>query len=184
MKPFRIALLMSAMFSATIDPSPNNVPSARTLSAPTYYVAAEVVGCEQEANRIEFRGATNLPHGALITAVVSDFDSDAWKDYSDEVHAPVSEQGFFAGDIEPKKGIRFHRNLLLRVCFAPFRPHQPEGVLKLIGKNGQKLQEVANTRIEVSKGFGRPAMNPQLIEWSGGIHGVGTIARVPHCGEQ
>jgi len=115
---------------------------------------------------------------------VTDFDFDAWKDYSDEVYVPVSEQGFFAGEIQPKKGMRFHRNLLLQAYFAPFRPRQPDSVLKEIGKKGEKLAQVADLPLKVSANLERPATNPQLTQWSGDIYGLWTIARVPSCGEQ
>jgi len=181
----KIGLFMSAVFVGAANiPTAHELPSGTNLSAPTYYVAAEVVGCEPDPNYTEFRGATNLPPGALMTAVVTDFDSDGWKNYSDEVYVPVTREGFFAGEVQPKKGMLFHRNLMLQVYFAPFRPTQPENVLKVVGRKGEKLREVADVRLEVSKGFERPAVNPQLVQWSGDVSGLWTIARVPNCGEK
>ena len=180
-----VGVFVAALLTGkAVAPSANALPPGELLTAPTYYVAAEVVGCKQDSNSLEFRGATNLPPGALMTVVVSDFDSDAWKSYSEEAHVPVTEQGFFAGEIQSKKGMHFHRNLLLHVYFAPFQPKQPESVLVAIGKKGERLQEVANTRLDVSNGLQRPAVNPQLIQWSGDIHGLSAIARVPNCGEK
>ena len=166
-----------------IAPWANQLPSTKPLFAPTYYIAAEVVDCESDPNYVEFRGATNLPPGALMTAVVSDFDSDAWKDFSDPIYVPVTEQGFFAGEIQPLKGVRFHHNLVLQVYFAPFQPKQPDSVLGVIGKKGEKLERVASINLKVSDSLERPAVNPQLMHWSGDIHGLYTIARVPNCGE-
>lgn len=184
MKRFpEIGLFMSAVFvGATSLLSAHGVLSGTNLSAPTYYVAAEVVGCGPD--HIEFRGATNLPPDALMSAVVTDLDSDGWKNYSDEVYVLVTREGFFAGEFQANEGMLFHRNLMLQVYFAPFRPKQPENVLKVVGRKGEKLREVAAVRLEVSRGFERPAVNPQLTQWSGDVSGLWTIARVPNCGEK
>jgi hypothetical protein len=155
--------------------------SRKPLSAPTYYIVAEVFDCEPDPNYIEFRGASNLPPGALISATVADFNLDAWKDYSEEVHVPVNEAGFFAGRIVPQKGMRLGRNQTLVVTFTTFRPKQPDSVLAIIGKKGEKLGEVENVYI---KEIGRPSVNPQLLQVSGWYYGLETIARVPNCGEK
>jgi hypothetical protein len=63
------------------------------LPAPTYYLASEVNDCEPDPNYIEFRGASNLPAGAVLTASVADFEFDAWKPYSEEVDVTVDEAG-------------------------------------------------------------------------------------------
>ena len=181
----KICLFTSALFVGTaVFPLANEVSSGTNLSAPTYYVAAEVVDCELDPNYVEFRGATNVPPGALMTAIVADFDFDGWKYYSDEVDVPVTQKGFFAGEVRPKKGMLFHHNLVLQVYFAPFRPSQPDSVLRVVGRKGEKLQAVAKTQVEVSKGFERPSVNPQLTQWSYDVFGIRTIARVPSCGEK
>jgi hypothetical protein len=105
-------------------------------------------------------------------------------DYSEYVYVSVNEAGFFAGKILPKKGMLFHYGLVLEVVFTPFRPKQPDTVLTIIGKKGEKLQDVANIRLNVPGDMVRPAVNPQVIQWSGDIYGLQTIARVPNCGEK
>lgn len=180
--PAEVRVFVSAVFAATAAvPSVNQPPITRPPSAPTYYIAAEAVGCEQDPNYVEFRGASNLPPGALITANVSDFDFDAWKEYGNELSVPVDKAGFFGGNIVPKKGMRLRHNLTLVLTFATFRPKQPDAVLAIIGRKGEKLNEVENITIQ---GIGRPSANPQIINFSGEYHGLQTIARVPNCGEK
>jgi hypothetical protein len=156
-------------------------PSRKTFSAPTYYIAARVNDCEPDPNYVAFRGASNLPPGALISAIVTGFEFDAWKDYSDEVVVPVNEQGFFAGEIQPKQGLRLGRNLILRVNFETYRTKQPTSVLEVVGKKGERLGGVENVPIIDIMGH---SQNPQLFQVSGWYYGLETIARVPHCGEK
>ena len=180
--PFRIAL-SAVMMAATAIPTTNHVVPEADLSAPTYYIAAEVVGCSQDTDKLEFRGATNLPQGALIGASVVDFTSGT-KSYSDEMYVPVDEAGFFAGELGAKKGMHFRYGITLQVVFAPFRPKQPDSVLKVIGKHGEKLGQVANIKVKVSEGFERPAANPQVMHWSGDIYGLWATSVLPNCGEK
>ena len=159
----------------------NQERSPKPLRAPTYYLVAEVNDCEPDPNYVEFRGASNLPTGAMITTEVADFDLDAWKLLSDDVYVPVDEGGFFSGKILPEKGLHFRHNLILLVDFTPFRPTQPRSVLTAIGDKGERLADVENVLL---KNIGRPSVNPQLVDFSGGYQGLHTIARVPHCGEK
>jgi len=70
---------------------------------------------------------------------------------------------------------------MLVLAFATFRPGQPDSVLAVIGKKGEKLAEVEDTTIQ---GIGRPSTNPQIINFSGEYQGLQAIARVPNCGER
>jgi hypothetical protein len=181
--PLKVRVFLSAAIAAgAAVPSDNPPPVTRPLSAPTYYIAAEVVGCEQDPNYVEFRGASNLPPGAVVEVHVTDFA--AWKTYSADVQVPLNEAGFFAGKILPNRGMRFRYNLTLVVTFTPFRPKQPDSVLQVIGKKGEKLEQVAKVSLRVSDSLERPAANPQVIEWSGEIYGLQTIATIPNCGEK
>jgi hypothetical protein len=136
------------------------------LTAPTYYIAVDVKGYDGE-DTIRFSGASNLPPGALIGFTVADFLVDAWKDYSDEVFVPVEQNGFFAGTVRLKQGAPTSHNLLLRADFRTFLPQQPEGVLRILGKNGRNLGGIEN---------------PQLFQVSGPNFGLETIARVQRNG--
>jgi len=180
----KVGLLLSGALAATAAfPTARSAGPESPRSAPTYYIGAQVVGCSQDANYLEFRGATNLPPRALIGASVVDFAASA-NAYSDEVYVPVVEPGFFAGKISPKKGMLFHYGFALQIVFAPFRPKQPDSVLQVIGRKGEKLQDVADVRVEVSEGLNRPAVNPQLMQWSGDVRGLREVAIVPNCGEK
>ncbi len=141
-------------------------PASKPLSAPTYYIAIRARTCEPEA--IRFDGASNLPQRAMIGLKVSEDYEDAWKDYSDFVNVPVAANGFFEGEIPPKKGTKFHRNLLLIADFTTYEPQQPKDVLDIVGKKGRKLGGLEN---------------PQAHQLSGEYYILQTIDRVPSCGE-
>ena len=140
--------------------------SPKSLTAPTYYIAAEARTCEPA--EVRFVGASNLPPGAVVALRVSDFVGDGWSDYSDETYVSVNDKGFFEGIIQPRKAITFHRSLILVAEFTAYRPQQPSTVLGIIGKRGEELG-----------GF----ENPQVGQVSGENFYLQTIARVPYCGE-
>jgi hypothetical protein len=166
MKSYWGPLLWTIAVSAGALLQAAQAPLRRPLPAPTYYIAVEARTCQKDL--IEFSGASNLPRGAVIGFGVSDFDVDAWKDYSDEVYASVDEKGFFDGKIQPKKGMTFHRDLILVATFTTYRPRQLASVLRIVGKKGQNLGGINN---------------PQVGQVSGPFYYLETIARVPFCGE-
>jgi hypothetical protein len=143
---------------------------ARRPPAPTFYLVIDARTCEPDS--IKISGASNLPAGALIGLEISDFNEDAWKDYSDTVYISLKEDGLFEKILHPKPGQKFRRNLLAQAYFSPVYvpPHmtQPPNVLKMVGTKGQYLG-----------GF----ENPQAGQISGNNHYLSTIARVPWCGE-
>ncbi len=139
----------------------------RSLSAPSYYLVVEARTCTP--NEATFRGASNLPAGAILTLSVDDFDEDAWKEYSNDTLATVSDDGFFEGRVAPMKGVSFRRNLLLSAVFTPLRPKQASSVLQIVGAKGNHLGGLDN---------------PQVGQMSGENYYLETIARVPFCGEK
>ena len=157
--------VVSTMIIVSLQADP--APPSRPLPAPTYYIAIEARTCEPD--EVRFHGASNLPSGARVGLTVSDFDEDAWKHYSDEVFTSVDENGFLDGKIQPKAGMRFHRNLILIAEFTTFRPEQPTSVLRIVGEKGQNLGKVLE--------------NAQVGQVSGPYYILETIARVPWCGE-
>ena len=134
--------------------------------APTYYLAADAVSCN--GTMVRAYGASNLPPGAVIAVVVTDFVGDGWHDDSDDAFAEIDNKGFFRTEIHPKLNTQFHRNSLLRASFAPYRPKQSNEVLRIVGRKGENLGGLEN---------------PQVFQVSGPNYGLETIARVPYCGE-
>lgn len=103
------------------------IPPRQVLSAPTYYISVSARTCEPD--QVNFNGASNLPTGAVIVLKVSAPYQDGWQDYSDDVYIPVGQDGFLEGGIHPKKGMSFHRNLILIADFTTYRPKQPQRAL-------------------------------------------------------
>jgi len=134
------------------------------LSAPTYYLAARVKGCSAE--NIDVVGASNLPKGAVLQVQVTRFFHNAWADFSDPAYSTVNEKGYFSATLRPKQKMRFFNNLVVRVTFAPFFRGQPQEVLKVVGRRGQKLGDWNN---------------PQLGQVSGPYFLIETIDRVNSC---
>ncbi len=139
--------------------------NADRLSAPTYYIAARARTCAPDV--INAFGVSNLPAGSLLSLEVSEFDDNAWREYSPTTHVALDREGYFAASIKPSGGKRFRQNLLLVVRFATYDPRQPSGVLNELGPRGEKL--VATD-------------NPQAEQVSGPNYVLETIARVPFCG--
>jgi hypothetical protein len=171
--------VVATLIVAAVVSLRSQAQSRKALSATGYYIAAYVNDCEPDPNYVEFRGTSNLPPGALITATVAEFDLDAWKDYGDEIVVSIDERGFFTGKIQPKKGMRLRRNLVLRIDFMSYRPVQPASVLAVVGRRGERL---AGQNVAVEDA-GTRSKNPQLFQVSGPYYGLETIARVPNCGE-
>lgn len=158
-------LLTTAVFLSA------QAPPVKTRPAPTFYLAIEAATCEPDA--IKILGVSNLPPGAVILLLIGDFDGDAWKDYTDPAYLNLGEVGRFEQTLHPKRGLRFHRNLLAQSYFSPVyvppKTSQIESVLKVVGKKGENLGGLDN---------------PQVGRLSGTNYYLTTIARVPNCGER
>jgi|SRR5271155_2435609 len=177
----RVGIWMAAVLATTAVLWPGQPPQQKQFLAPTYYLAAMVNDCEPDPNYVEFRGASNLPPGAVISTEVADLDG--WKPYSNRVYVPVGKEGFFSGKIEPRNGMRFRQNLILRVVFQTNFAKQPPSVLAILGKKGEYLAGVQNP-MEHPYDLAGLSNNPQLYQVSGWYYGLETIAIVPHCGEK
>jgi hypothetical protein len=164
-----IYVLSAAVLIAVVGA--NGQAPARRPPAPTFYLVIDARTCAPDS--IKVSGASNLPAGALIALQISDFDQDAWEDYSDPVYASLKEGGLFQGVLHPKTGKKFRRNLLARAYFSPvyvpLHTTQPPDVLKVVGSKGQYLGGLEN---------------PQAGQISGENHYLSTIASVPNCGER
>ena len=146
----------------------------RVFSAPTYYIVVWGQNWSPDGSLVRFRGASNLPPEANIMLSVSDFDHDAWKDYSSDVCVALRKEGFFDGEIRSKEGMRFRKNLILRANFQTNLCRQPAGVLRVVGQKGEHLGEKDAPFGELA-GVSR---NPQLYQVSGWYYGLETIARL------
>ncbi len=146
----------------------------KLLSAPTYYIAlwAQV----EDENHVRFRGASNLPAGARIAVVVTDFAGDAWEDYSDNQCVSVNEKGLFAGELRSKQGMKFRSSLIFRADFyTDLCTPQPAAVLQALGKKGEGLANVEDGYVTELSGL---SDNPQLYQVSGWYYGLEAIARL------
>jgi hypothetical protein len=141
--------------------------SGKPLTAPTYYLVARVKECGGDMANIT--GATNIPPQSLITAQAGEFDGDGWRFFTDESTGTVDSKGLFQVNVRAKGQSALHRNLLVLVSFMPYRPAQPEVVLKSVGRHGELLSVYGDWT------------NPQLGTASGGNYVLTTIARVPEC---
>jgi len=146
----------------------------RVFAAPTYYIVVSGQNSSPRGDLVKFRGASNLPQDATIMLSVSDFDDDAWKDYSGDVCVSLTKEGFFAGEIHPKQGMRFRKNLILRANFQTNLCRQSANVLRILGQKAEHLGERDAPLGELA-GLSR---NPQLYQVSGWYYGLSTIARL------
>jgi hypothetical protein len=147
---------------------------SRIFSAPTYYIVVWGQNWSRDGDLVKFRGASNLPPDANIMLTVSDFEGDAWKDYGGDVCVALGKEGFFDGEIHPKEGMRFRRNLILRANFQTNLCRQSASVLRIVGQKGEHLGERDDPLGELA-GLSR---NPQLYQISGWYYGLSTIARL------
>jgi len=105
---------------------------------------------------------------------VSDFDDDGWKDYSGSLCVALTKDGFFEGEIRPREGMRFKKNLILRANFQTNLCQQPASVRPIVGQKGEHLGERDAPLGELA-GLSR---NPQLYQISGSYYGLEAIARL------
>jgi hypothetical protein len=166
---FALALIMACATQAQV---PQKEP--RVFSAPSYYIVVRGQNWSIDGDLVKFRGASNLPPNANIMLSVSDFDDDAWKDYSGNICVALSKEGFFSGEIRPLQGMRFKKNFILRANFQTNLCPQPAEVLRIVGQKGEHLGESDAPAGELA-GVSR---NPQLYSVSGWYYGLYTIARI------
>jgi hypothetical protein len=166
-----ILLLGAALLLTTTVYLSAQAPPLKPPPAPTIYLVIEAATCEP--NAIKIFGASNLPPRAVILLIISDFDGDAWKDYTDPAYLSLAEGGLFQETLHPKRGLKFHGNLLAQSYFSPVyvppKTSQPESVLEVVGKKGENLGGLNN---------------PQVGQLSGPNYYLTAIARVPNCGER
>ncbi len=165
---FSVALIMVCAADAQVT------QKKRIFSAPSYYIVVSGQNWSRDGDLVKFRGASDLPPDAKIMLTVSDFDGDAWKDYSGDVCVALGKEGFFDGEMHPRQGMRFKKNLILRANFQTNLCRQPTSILRIVGQKGEHLGE-KDAPLGELVGVSR---NPQLYQISGSYYGLGTIARL------
>ncbi len=146
-------------------------PSHR-LAAPTYYIA--VAGDLEDANTVRIRGASNLPGGANIAVSINTGE----RVYTDKVCIPLDRGGLFTQELDPKKGMKFERGLLVSAAFLTNLCKQPETVLSIVGKKGEHLgNDNYDNSVNVESGETKGMTNnPQLVQVSGWFFGLSAQA--------
>jgi len=157
-------LMRSIAVAAVIAALVSTAPDVSRRSAPTFYVAVQAERCE--SNSVQANGVSNLPEGAFITVVVTEFEGDGWRNISDENRVQVGSDGFFHITVQPRSGQRIPTSSLLRAYFAPYSPKQSSEVLRITGDKGQRLGGLSN---------------PQVFQVSGPNYGIETLARITGC---
>ena len=156
-------LLFALLFVAGTPSRSQEIEISRKTDLP-FYLVVRARTCSPAEVKVE--GMSNLPIGSILTLQVSDFLGDGWTNYSEETY--VKADGFFEATIQSIQGKEFHRNLLVQASFMPWRPKQPAGVLKVVERHGRNLGGIKN---------------PQVNQVSGWNFQLGTMERVPFCGE-
>ncbi len=149
----KVSLLSGVLLSLFLLPGSAQKPAAR-LTAPTFYIAAstEFGG----SNWLYLKGASNLPSGAHLLINVYDFVGQGSSVLNLETDVTVDKNGFFEAKVLPKPRVEFHHNLVCDITFMPTFPKQEPTVLRLVGKDGEKL--------------GFSSGNPQAKVASGGYY--------------
>lgn len=120
-------------------PQPQGHPGSSTPvpCGGRYYILASAMLAAPWA--VIVRGASNLPAGAILTVYLSDYIGEGSHDFNNEVRATVGKDGLFTVTIRPKKGRTMRANLICNITFGPEYPRQPEDVLRIVGRRGQRL---------------------------------------------
>jgi hypothetical protein len=124
--------------------------SPKRRGAPTFYVAAKA---EYETpNEMHVTGASNLPPGAQLYVDINDFIGEGSAILSERAEPTVGNDGFFSATLKPSAGKQFKHNVVCDIGFVPNDPHQPESVLRVVGKRGEGLGFPQNPQAYVNSG--------------------------------
>ncbi len=160
-----IRLLKAVLLISVLLAFPIVVLPQESSRSPIYFLAAREQECS--ATTMEVRGATNLPKGAVVVVVASRMVQNGWSEVSERFYATVDGKGLFSAQLRPKVGERFELNMLVQVFFGPAYHTQPQSVIDVVGKKGERLGNFDN---------------PQFGQLSGENYYLATIARVESCG--
>jgi|GEM_PF-1843600 len=134
--------IAAALFSQT--------KSHRSLTAPTYYIAANAE--YRHAEQIWLRGASNLPAGAVLVVDVQDYVGEGSQILSVRALPKVRKDGFFEATLAPLPKMQFKHNIVCLVSFFPNSPDQDAVVTGTVGRHGEQLGFPKNPQTNVLSG--------------------------------
>ena len=132
--------IAAALFSQT--------KSHRSLTAPTYYIAANAE--YRHAEQIWLRGASNLPAGAVLVVDVQNHVGEGSQTLSIRALPKVEKDGFFEATLAPLPKMQFKHNVVCLVSFFP--PDQDATVTGIVGRHGEQLGFPKNPQAYVLSG--------------------------------
>jgi len=124
-----------ATYISVRGPSTTGDPEKRPVLR--YYIATKVMLATPQV--VTVFGASNLPPGSVLVVHISDYIGEGSRLFNDETRVVVGEDGLFKAEIWVKKGLKFRTNMVCDVVFGPGDPPQPDGVIKVVGANGENL---------------------------------------------
>lgn len=124
--------------------------SHRSLTAPTYYIAANAE--YRHAAEIWLRGASNLPAGAALVVDVQDYVGEGSQILSVRALLKVGKDGFFEASLAPLPKMQFKHNIVCLVSFLPNSPEQDAVVTGAVGRHGEQLGFPKNPQTNVLSG--------------------------------
>jgi hypothetical protein len=142
-----ISLVFSSLMATALVSKPQ--PPAK-LNAPTYFIAARAE--YRDSEKVWLRGASNLPVGAILIVDVQDYVGENSRILSVRSQPRVGKDGLFEANLIPLPKTQFQHNIVCLVSFSPSYPDQDAAVIKIVGKNGEKLGFPANPQTEIGSG--------------------------------
>ena len=147
--PIRGRLALAAFLVAAAMPL-SEAQSAKTMAAPTFYIAASAQHGVYP-NTLTLKGASNLPPRSRLTVYVHDFIGYKSSTLSEDAVVILPESGLFEVTLKTREGKTFKENMVCDVTFMYGVP-QEAAVLKITGKHGEFLGIDTNPQIGKNSG--------------------------------
>jgi hypothetical protein len=138
------ALLALAVLSAAPE-------AHHTLTAPTFYIAASAQ-FDEYSPTVTVKGASNLPVGSRLSAVLYDYIGYLGSPLSEERFIKLPKNGLFEIVLKPLPEKKFKHNMVCDVGFFPAAPGSDVSVLAIVGKRGEQLGIDTNPQIGKNSG--------------------------------
>ena len=147
---FRVSLATAAIltFAAVVY---SETPSTKTLSAPTFYIAASGE-FNNFGTTLDLRGVSNLPPGSRLSVNLYDFVGYRSSALSQDAVVVLNKDGFFAVTLQPIQGKQFKDNMVCDISLNPNAVKQDPSVLKIVGKTGELLGIENNPQVHKNSG--------------------------------